>query len=243
MKVDNVKETNTESENTNLFLKLTILFIGMYCQTTWNTILSSLDFYHDKVKLKFLWKKFPEKNPSFVFPLLKGSFFVIFQTIFFFKQKFFTVKTRIIMIIIGNILITILLPLSVSMLPAGQGYFVACTLVSILGIADAGIFMNIYLVICFLPKEFLVYKNAGIGFSGINMNILRYFTILISSSLDGNKNQDKFFEIFIFYGISIIFGIIVLIFLILLYKNKTFLMYQKYFNEKQNHKLIDGKII
>ena len=34
------------------FLKIIFIFIGMYCQTTWNVILSSLDFYIEKVKNK-----------------------------------------------------------------------------------------------------------------------------------------------------------------------------------------------
>ena len=142
------------------------------------------------------------------------------------------------MIIIGNIMITICLPLSVILLPTKQAYIVACFLVSVLGIADAGIFMNLYLILCFLPKEFLVYKNVGIGFSGINMNLLRYFTMFICSL---TNNEEKYFEIFIFYGISIFFGFIVLIIFILLYKNKTFLMYQKIHNDKKENKLLDSK--
>lgn len=122
---------------------------------------------------------------------------------------------------IGDIIIIISLPLSVIFFDKSISYFVCCVLIAFLGnlkiklgLFDASLYNNLYELLSRFPKENLVYKNTGQGFSGLTICLIRFITIFSSTGINIDSNKRKTYELITFYVLNIltsIFSIVLLI--------------------------------
>lgn len=77
-----------------------------------------------------------------------------------------------------------------------------------LGICQASLYTNVYELLSNFPREYLIYKNIGLGFSGIVINILRYITIFFFAEFDIDEHKKRAYELLLFYSICILFSLI-----------------------------------
>ncbi len=80
------------------------------------------------------------------------------------------------------------------------------------GLCDAALYNNLYELLSKFPKENLIYKNTGQGFSGLTICVIRFITIFSSSAID--QEQRKTYELIIFYVLNVltsVFSIVLII--------------------------------
>jgi len=67
------------------------------------------------------------------------------------------------------------------------------------------------------PKENLIYKNTGQGFSGLIICLIRFITIFSSSGINNDQNKRKTYEMIIFNSLNVLTSIASIILLIVIF--------------------------
>jgi len=213
--------------------KVVFTFFGLSSLLGFNVLLTEMSFF-----IHYL----DEMNPSLVFNFLNYVLNIPFQFLLLWKKDFLSLKTQLVVALVGSIIFLILIPLSTMTLGVNTqaNKIVTGGLVLLMGFINALCSGGFYNLVSNFPLEMIVILTTCQAISGIVLNIIQY--IILWSSGDGG---DIVIQAWIFFGISILIIAISLFFLLISFNNEYFQHYlnkSKYKNEGEaNSSLLEGE--
>ena len=194
-------------------------FFGLSSLLGFNVLLTEMSFFNNYLG---------EMNPSLVFNFLNYVLNIPFQFLLLWKKDFLSLKTQLIIALVGSIIFLILIPLSTMTLGENTqtNKIITGGLVLLMGFINALCSGGFYNLVSNFPLEMIVILTTCQAISGIVLNIIQYI-ILWSSGVDGNI----VIQAWIFFGISILIIAISLFFLLISFNNEYF---QYYLNKSKN---------
>ena len=194
-------------------------FFGLSSLLGFNVLLTEMSFFNNYLG---------EMNPSLVFNFLNYVLNIPFQFLLLWKKDFLSLKTQLIIALVGSIIFLILIPLSTMILGENTqtNKIVTGGLVLLMGFINALCSGGFYNLVSNFPLEMIVILTTCQAISGIVLNVIQYI-ILWSSGVDGNI----VIQAWIFFGISILIIAISLFFLLISFNNEYF---QYYLNKSKN---------
>ena len=200
-------------------IKVIFTFFGLSSLLGFNVLLTEMSFF-----IKYL----EEMNPSLVFNFLNYVLNIPFQFLLLWKKDFLSLKTQLIIALVGSIIFLILIPLSTMTLGVNTqtNKIVTGGLVLLMGFINALCSGGFYNLVSNFPLEMIVILTTCQAISGILLNIIQY--IILWSSGDGG---DIVIQAWIFFGISILIIAITLFLLLISFNNEYF---QYYLNKSNN---------
>ena len=208
-------------------------FFGLSSLLGFNVLLTEMSFFNNYLG---------EMNPSLVFNFLNYVLNIPFQFLLLWKKDFLSLKTQLIIALVGSIIFLILIPLSTMTLGENTqtNKIITGGLVLLMGFINALCSGGFYNLVSNFPLEMIVILTTCQAISGIVLNIIQYI-ILWSSGVDGNI----VIQAWIFFGISILIIAISLFFLLISFNNEYFQYYlnkSKYKEEGEaNSNLLEGE--
>ena len=208
-------------------------FFGLSSLLGFNVLLTEMSFFNNYLS---------EMNPSLVFNFLNYVLNIPFQFLLLWKKDFLSLKTQLIIALVGSIIFLILIPLSTMTLGENTqtNKIVTGGLVLLMGFINALCSGGFYNLVSNFPLEMIVILTTCQAISGIVLNVIQYI-ILWSSGVDGNI----VIQAWIFFGISILIIAISLFFLLISFNNEYFQYYlnkSKYKEEGEaNSNLLEGE--
>ena len=199
--------------------KVIFTFFGLSSLLGFNVLLTEMSFFNNYLD---------EMNPSLVFNFLNYIFNIPFQFLLLWKKDFLSLKTQLIIALVGSIIFLILIPLSTMTLGVNTqtNKYVTGGLVLLMGFINALCSGGFYNLVSNFPLEMIVILTTCQAISGIVLNIIQY--IILWSSGDGG---DIVIQAWIFFGISILIIAISLFLLLISFNNEYF---QYYLNKSKN---------
>lgn len=213
--------------------KVVFTFFGLSSLLGFNVLLTEMSFF-----IHYL----DEMNPSLVFNFLNYVLNIPFQFLLLWKKDFLSLKTQLVVALVGSIIFLILIPLSTMTLGVNTqaNKIVTGGLVLLMGFINALCSGGFYNLVSNFPLEMIVILTTCQAISGIVLNVIQY--IILWSSGDGG---DIVIQAWIFFGISILIIAISLFFLLISFNNEYFQHYlnkSKYKNEGEaNSSLLEGE--
>jgi len=213
--------------------KVVFTFFGLSSLLGFNVLLTEMSFFIHYLE---------EMNPSLVFNFLNYVLNIPFQFLLLWKKDFLSLKTQLVVALVGSIIFLILIPLSTMTLGVNTqaNKIVTGGLVLLMGFINALCSGGFYNLVSNFPLEMIVILTTCQAISGIVLNIIQY--IILWSSGDGG---DIVIQAWIFFGISILIIAISLFFLLISFNNEYFQHYlnkSKYKNEGEaNSSLLEGE--
>ena len=213
--------------------KVIFTFFGLSSLLGFNVLLTEMNFFDNYLR---------EMNPSLVFNFLNYILNIPFQFLLLWKKDFLSLKTQLIIALVGSIIFLILIPLSTMSLGVNTkaNKIVTGGLVLLMGFINALCSGGFYNLVSNFPLEMIVILTTCQAISGIVLNIIQY--IILWSSGDGG---DIVIQAWIFFGISILIIAISLFFLLISFNNEYF---QYYLNKSKykdagdaNNSLLEGE--
>ena len=213
--------------------KVVFTFFGLSSLLGFNVLLTEMSFF-----IHYL----DEMNPSLVFNFLNYVLNIPFQFLLLWKKDFLSLKTQLVVALVGSIIFLILIPLSTMTLGVNTqaNKIVTGGLVLLMGFINALCSGGFYNLVSNFPLEMIVILTTCQAISGIVLNIIQY--IILWSSGDGG---DIVIQAWIFFGISILIIAISLFFLLISFNNEYF---QHYLNKSKyknggdaNSSLLEGE--
>ena len=213
--------------------KVIFTFFGLSSLLGFNVLLTEMNFFDNYLR---------EMNPSLVFNFLNYVLNIPFQFLLLWKKDFLSLKTQLIIALVGSIIFLILIPLSTMSLGVNTqaNKIVTGGLVLLMGFINALCSGGFYNLVSNFPLEMIVILTTCQAISGIVLNIIQY--IILWSSGDGG---DIVIQAWIFFGISILIIAISLFFLLISFNNEYF---QYYLNKSKykdagdaNNSLLEGE--
>ena len=224
---------NSNAPQAKFSTRVIFTFFGLSSLLGFNVLLTEMSFFNYYLK---------EMNPSLVFNFLNYVLNIPFQFLLLWKKDFLSLKTQLIIALVGSIIFLILIPLSTMTLGENTqtNKIVTGGLVLLMGFINALCSGGFYNLVSNFPLEMIVILTTCQGISGIILNIIQYI-ILWSSGVDGNI----VIQAWIFFGISILIIAISLFFLLVSFNNEYFQYYlnkSKYKEEGEaNSNLLEGE--
>ena len=199
--------------------KVIFTFFGLSSLLGFNVLLTEMSFFNNYLD---------EMNPSLVFNFLNYILNIPFQFLLLWKKDFLSLKTQLIIALVGSIIFLILIPLSTMTLGVNTqtNKYVTGGLVLLMGFINALCSGGFYNLVSNFPLEMIVILTTCQAISGIVLNIIQY--IILWSSGDGG---DIVIQAWIFFGISILIIAISLFLLLISFNNEYF---QYYLNKSKN---------
>ena len=199
--------------------KVIFTFFGLSSLLGFNVLLTEMIFFNYYLG---------EMNPSLVFNFLNYVLNIPFQFLLLWKKDFLSLKTQLIIALVGSIIFLILIPLSTMTLGVNTqtNKYVTGGLVLLMGFINALCSGGFYNLVSNFPLEMIVILTTCQAISGIVLNIIQY--IILWSSGDGG---DIVIQAWIFFGISILIIAISLFLLLISFNNEYF---QYYLNKSKN---------
>ena len=199
--------------------KVIFTFFGLSSLLGFNVLLTEMSFFNNYLD---------EMNPSLVFNFLNYVLNIPFQFLLLWKKDFLSLKTQLIIALVGSIIFLILIPLSTMTLGVNTqtNKYVTGGLVLLMGFINALCSGGFYNLVSNFPLEMIVILTTCQAISGIVLNIIQY--IILWSSGDGG---DIVIQAWIFFGISILIIAISLFLLLISFNNEYF---QYYLNKSKN---------
>ena len=213
--------------------KVIFTFFGLSSLLGFNVLLTEMNFFDNYLR---------EMNPSLVFNFLNYVLNIPFQFLLLWKKDFLSLKTQLIIALVGSIIFLILIPLSTMSLGVNTqaNKIVTGGLVLLMGFINALCSGGFYNLVSNFPLEMIVILTTCQAISGIVLNIIQY--IILWSSGEGG---DIVVQAWIFFGISILIIAISLFFLLISFNNEYF---QYYLNKSKykdagdaNNSLLEGE--
>lgn len=213
--------------------KVIFTFFGLSSLLGFNVLLTEMNFFDNYLR---------EMNPSLVFNFLNYILNIPFQFLLLWKKDFLSLKTQLIIALVGSIIFLILIPLSTMSLGVNTqaNKIVTGGLVLLMGFINALCSGGFYNLVSNFPLEMIVILTTCQAISGIVLNVIQY--IILWSSGDGG---DIVIQAWIFFGISILIIAISLFFLLISFNNEYF---QYYLNKSKykdagdaNNSLLEGE--
>ena len=213
--------------------KVIFTFFGLSSLLGFNVLLTEMNFFDNYLR---------EMNPSLVFNFLNYILNIPFQFLLLWKKDFLSLKTQLIIALVGSIIFLILIPLSTMTLGENTqtNKIVTGGLVLLMGFINALCSGGFYNLVSNFPLEMIVILTTCQAISGIVLNVIQY--IILWSSGDGG---DIVIQAWIFFGISILIIAISLFFLLISFNNEYF---QYYLNKSKykdagdaNNSLLEGE--
>ena len=213
--------------------KVIFTFFGLSSLLGFNVLLTEMNFFDNYLR---------EMNPSLVFNFLNYVLNIPFQFLLLWKKDFLSLKTQLIIALVGSIIFLILIPLSTMSLGVNTqaNKIVTGGLVLLMGFINALCSGGFYNLVSNFPLEMIVILTTCQAISGIVLNVIQY--IILWSSGDGG---DIVIQAWIFFGISILIIAISLFFLLISFNNEYF---QYYLNKSKykdagdaNNSLLEGE--
>lgn len=213
--------------------KVIFTFFGLSSLLGFNVLLTEMNFFDNYLR---------EMNPSLVFNFLNYILNIPFQFLLLWKKDFLSLKTQLIIALVGSIIFLILIPLSTMSLGVNTqaNKIVTGGLVLLMGFINALCSGGFYNLVSNFPLEMIVILTTCQAISGIVLNIIQY--IILWSSGEGG---DIVVQAWIFFGISILIIAISLFFLLISFNNEYF---QYYLNKSKykdagdaNNSLLEGE--
>ena len=213
--------------------KVIFTFFGLSSLLGFNVLLTEMNFFDNYLS---------EMNPSLVFNFLNYVLNIPFQFLLLWKKDFLSLKTQLIIALVGSIIFLILIPLSTMTLGVNTkaNKIVTGGLVLLMGFINALCSGGFYNLVSNFPLEMIVILTTCQAISGIVLNVIQY--IILWSSGDGG---DIVIQAWIFFGISILIIAISLFFLLISFNNEYF---QYYLNKSKykdagdaNNSLLEGE--
>ena len=213
--------------------KVIFTFFVLSSLLGFNVLLTEMNFFDNYLR---------EMNPSLVFNFLNYILNIPFQFLLLWKKDFLSLKTQLIIALVGSIIFLILIPLSTMSLGVNTqaNKIVTGGLVLLMGFINALCSGGFYNLVSNFPLEMIVILTTCQAISGIVLNIIQY--IILWSSGDGG---DIVIQAWIFFGISILIIAISLFFLLISFNNEYF---QYYLNKSKykdagdaNNSLLEGE--
>ena len=213
--------------------KVIFTFFGLSSLLGFNVLLTEMNFFDNYLS---------EMNPSLVFNFLNYVLNIPFQFLLLWKKDFLSLKTQLIIALVGSIIFLILIPLSTMSLGVNTkaNKIVTGGLVLLMGFINALCSGGFYNLVSNFPLEMIVILTTCQAISGIVLNVIQY--IILWSSGDGG---DIVIQAWIFFGISILIIAISLFFLLISFNNEYF---QYYLNKSKykdagdaNNSLLEGE--
>ena len=213
--------------------KVIFTFFGLSSLLGFNVLLTEMSFFNNYLD---------EMNPSLVFNFLNYILNIPFQFLLLWKKDFLSLKTQLIIALVGSIIFLILIPLSTMTLGVNTqtNKYVTGGLVLLMGFINALCSGGFYNLVSNFPLEMIVILTTCQAISGIVLNIIQY--IILWSSGDGG---DIVIQAWIFFGISILIIAISLFLLLISFNNEYFQYYlnkSKFKNDgDSNSSLLQGE--
>ena len=213
--------------------KVIFTFFGLSSLLGFNVLLTEMNFFDNYLR---------EMNPSLVFNFLNYILNIPFQFLLLWKKDFLSLKTQLIIALVGSIIFLILIPLSTMSLGVNTqaNKIVTGGLVLLMGFINALCSGGFYNLVSNFPLEMIVILTTCQAISGIVLNVIQY--IILWSSGEGG---DIVVQAWIFFGISILIIAISLFFLLISFNNEYF---QYYLNKSKykdagdaNNSLLEGE--
>ena len=208
-------------------------FFGLSSLLGFNVLLTEMIFFNYYLG---------EMNPSLVFNFLNYVLNIPFQFLLLWKKDFLSLKTQLIIALVGSIIFLILIPLSTMTLGVNTqtNKYVTGGLVLLMGFINALCSGGFYNLVSNFPLEMIVILTTCQAISGIVLNIIQY--IILWSSGDGG---DIVIQAWIFFGISILIIAVSLFLLLISFNNEYFQYYlnkSKFKNDgDSNSSLLQGE--
>ena len=175
-------------QNDRLF-SYEIILQGVGGLTSWNAILSALDWYNNS---------FPNKDPGFWLPLLNFIPAVIFQPLTIMYGHHFTYNKRIVTSYVSNAIILALTPLIVTLCSEDTGFVIICILTVIGGAFIAIGQPSTFSLTGTLPDKYTNGVMFGNGISGLIVTCLR----LICLGIFPENSSGYLHSTMLYFGIS-----------------------------------------
>jgi len=213
--------------------KVIFTFFGLSSLLGFNVLLTEMIFFNYYLG---------EMNPSLVFNFLNYVLNIPFQFLLLWKKDFLSLKTQLIIALVGSIIFLILIPLSTMTLGINTltNKLVTGGLVLLMGFINALCSGGFYNLVSNFPLEMIVILTTCQAISGIVLNIIQY--IILWSSGDGG---DIVIQAWIFFGISILIIAVSLFLLLISFNNEYFQYYlnkSKFKNDgDSNSSLLQGE--
>ena len=213
--------------------KVIFTFFGLSSLLGFNVLLTEMSFFNNYLD---------EMNPSLVFNFLNYILNIPFQFLLLWKKDFLSLKTQLIIALVGSIIFLILIPLSTMTLGVNTqtNKYVTGGLVLLMGFINALCSGGFYNLVSNFPLEMIVILTTCQAISGIVLNIIQY--IILWSSGDGG---DIVIQAWIFFGISILIIAVSLFLLLISFNNEYFQYYlnkSKFKNDgDSNSSLLQGE--
>ena len=213
--------------------KVIFTFFGLSSLLGFNVLLTEMIFFNYYLG---------EMNPSLVFNFLNYVLNIPFQFLLLWKKDFLSLKTQLIIALVGSIIFLILIPLSTMTLGVNTqtNKYVTGGLVLLMGFINALCSGGFYNLVSNFPLEMIVILTTCQAISGIVLNIIQY--IILWSSGDGG---DIVIQAWIFFGISILIIAFSLFLLLISFNNEYFQYYlnkSKFKNDgDSNSSLLQGE--
>ena len=210
---------NSNAPPAKFSTRVIFTFFGLSSLLGFNVLLTEMSFFNNYLG---------EMNPSLVFNFLNYVLNIPFQFLLLWKKDFLSLKTQLIIALVGSIIFLILIPLSTMTLGENTqtNKLVTGGLVLLMGFINALCSGGFYNLVSNFPLEMIVILTTCQAISGIVLNVIQYI-ILWSSGVDGNI----VIQAWIFFGISILIIAISLFFLLVSFNNEYF---QYYLNKSKN---------
>ena len=203
------------------FGKTTFFFLGISALVGWNAILIGLDFFT---------KKFPDYNYSFYvsIPMLIATNLI--NLIIHYLTRFMTMKTRIIIGLIGQIVMLIIIPIQAQFQQSSTGFYVSLLMIFMEGCAISIVQSSSIAFASMCPPECISIFFTGTWIGGV---MIALFRAIMLGTIGADSDNAIFLGTMIYFIVAAIFLLITIFMFLAFYKTD----FCKYFLNKSNSRV------
>ena len=212
------------NNNVPFFGKLTFFFLGISSLVGWNAILIGLDYFT---------KKFPDFNYSFYVSIPMFVATNLINLVIHYLSRFMSLKARIMVGLIGQIILLIILPIQAQFQKNDSGFYVSLMLIFLEG-------CNISIMQCsstafasLCPAECMSIFFTGTGIGGV---LIALFRAIMLGTIGADTDNAIFLGTLIYFIVAAIL-ILSTIFMFLIFYKTEFCEY--YLNKSNNNRVND----